>query len=168
MHQDCVSYGVPKLILELQVSPMNSSYTPHEVSHQFKNCRAKAIIVHPNLLPTLLEGLEGAGVSAEEARRSIVLGTWLEKYDNVPAGYTLLDDLLQVGELQQEEPFNGRYADETTLLCYSSGTTGLAKGVETTHLNLVAIMCMFPTVFIDTVPGKDKMLGFLPGYHIYG
>jgi 4-coumarate--CoA ligase len=147
---------------------MNSSYTPHEISHQFRNCRAKAIVVHPNLLPNLLKGLERAGVSAEEARRSIVIGNWLEEFDNIPAGYTLLEELLQVGERQQEESFDGRYADETALLCYSSGTTGLAKGVETTHLNLVSIMCMFPSVFIDAKPGEDKMLGFLPGYHIYG
>jgi 4-coumarate--CoA ligase len=147
---------------------MNSSYTPHEISHQFRNCRAKAIVVHPNLLPNLLKGLERAGVSAEAARRIIVIGNWLETFDNIPAGYTLLEDLLQVGEPQQEERFDGRYADETALLCYSSGTTGLAKGVETTHLNLVSIMCMVPSVFIDAKPGEDKMLGFLPGYHIYG
>jgi 4-coumarate--CoA ligase len=147
---------------------MNSSYTPHEISHQFRNCRAKAIVVHPNLLPNLLNGLEGVGISAEEARRIIVIGNWLEKFDNIPAGYTLLGDLLQVGELQQEESFDGRYADETTLLCYSSGTTGVAKGVEITHLNLVSFMRMFPAVFIDAKPSEDKMLGFLPGYHIYG
>lgn len=80
----------------------------------------------------------------------------------------MLDELLQVGQLSHEVSFDGRYADETILLCYSSGTTGLAKGVETTHRNLVSIMCMFPSVFIDTKPGEDKMLGFLPGYHIYG
>jgi 4-coumarate--CoA ligase len=27
---------------------------------------------------------------------------------------------------------------------------------------------MFPSVFIKLDPGKDRMLGFLPGYHIYG
>jgi len=147
---------------------MNSSYTPHEIAHQFTNCRAKAVVVHPNLLPTLLKGLERVGIPAEEARRFIVIGNWLENFDNIPAGYTLLEELLQVGKMQKEEAFDGRYADETALLCYSSGTTGLAKGVETTHRNLVAIMCIFPAVFLEIVPGVDKMLGFLPGYHIYG
>ncbi|KIM28441.1 hypothetical protein M408DRAFT_329499 [Serendipita vermifera MAFF 305830] len=150
------------------VSPLNSSYTPHEVSHQIMNSRAKVIVVHPQLLPTLLKGLAAAGFPAEDAQRRIIVANWRENFDSIPTGYTLLDELVNVGKLEREVSFDGRYADETTLLCYSSGTTGLAKGVETTHRNLVSIMCMFPSVFIDVKPEEDKMLGFLPGYHIYG
>lgn len=44
--------------------------------------------------------------------------------------YTQLDSLLRGGKLAQEEFFDGDASDETVYLCYSSGTTGLSKGVE--------------------------------------
>ncbi|KAJ4487169.1 AMP binding protein [Lentinula edodes] len=76
------------------------------------------------------------------------------------------DQLLGIGELQNEEEFDGESAQETALLCYSSGTTGQPKGVETTHQNLTTA-----TETIDLVLGYkagDQLLIFLPFYHIYG
>ncbi|KAG8832077.1 hypothetical protein FRC17_002086 [Serendipita sp. 399] len=151
----------------LKASPINSSYTPPEIVHQLTDCRAKAVVVHPALLPNLLKAYELLNVPETIARKRIIIGNWKEPGSPM-AGFTQLEELLRVGKLEEEARFDGRYADETTLMCYSSGTTGLAKGVETTHKNLVAIMCMFPSVFTDIQPGVDKMLGFLPGYHIYG
>ncbi len=69
------------------------------------------------------------------------------------------------------EPNNMDYRpdpDDTALQLYSSGTTGLPKGVELTHRNLMAGM-------MDAVPGAigyhgapDVMLNALPTYHIAG
>ncbi|HKG23258.1 MAG TPA: AMP-binding protein, partial [Blastocatellia bacterium] len=51
-------------------------------------------------------------------------------------------------------------------LPYSSGTTGLAKGVMLTHYNLVANCSQALTV---EVPSEDEVLiGVLPFFHIYG
>ena len=44
-----------------------------------------------------------------------------------------MHDLLGKGKLVQEEKFPGEQANETILLCYSSGTTGKPKGVEARH-----------------------------------
>jgi 4-coumarate--CoA ligase len=44
--------------------------------------------------------------------------------------YTQLESLLRGGKLAQEERFDGDQSNETVYLCYSSGTTGLSKGVE--------------------------------------
>jgi acyl-CoA synthetase (AMP-forming)/AMP-acid ligase II len=53
-------------------------------------------------------------------------------------------------------------------LPYSSGTTGLPKGVMLSHLNLVAnvYQLLGPNSVHPT--GEDRILCFLPLYHIYG
>ena len=59
--------------------------------------------------------------------------------------------------------------EDLAFLVYSSGTTGLPKGVMLTHHNIVANMIQNAVVsrsFIDW--RRDKALGFLPMYHIYG
>lgn len=41
-----------------------------------------------------------------------------------------LEEFLQWGKLESEEKFTGEQVHESIMLCYSSGTTGLSKGVE--------------------------------------
>ena len=51
-------------------------------------------------------------------------------------------------------------------LPYSSGTTGLPKGVMLTHRNLVANMTQFADC--RQIDPDDRVIGFLPFFHIYG
>jgi acyl-CoA synthetase (AMP-forming)/AMP-acid ligase II len=55
---------------------------------------------------------------------------------------------------------------DVVALPYSSGTTGLPKGVMLTHFNLVANMCQMDGV--EPVTPDDALIAILPFFHIYG
>ncbi|KAG9107916.1 hypothetical protein FRC07_008563 [Ceratobasidium sp. 392] len=70
--------------------------------------------------------------------------------------------------MKEEEKFDGNMANETVYLCYSSGTTGLSKGVETTHHNLNVVLTCARAAWPAMYPRRDVLLGILPFYHMYG
>jgi acyl-CoA synthetase (AMP-forming)/AMP-acid ligase II len=57
--------------------------------------------------------------------------------------------------------------DAVVVLPYSSGTTGLPKGVMLTHFNLVANIAQLEPIFM-TGDQQEVILAFLPFFHIYG
>ena len=77
----------------------------------------------------MLKTFELLKVPQEEARKRIIIAGWGLK-DKGPSGLLQLEDLLGKGSIRKPENFNGTASNETTLLCYSSGTTGKPKGVE--------------------------------------
>jgi len=107
----------------------NSSYTPAELGRQWKDSGAKVVFVHPLFVPGVLTMLKASGVSKEEARKRIIVMGVGDK-DATAKGFIHMDDLLGKGRLSAAERFDGSLSNETVLLCYSSGTTGVPKGVE--------------------------------------
>jgi len=57
-------------------------------------------------------------------------------------------------------------AGDLAVLPFSSGTTGLSKGVMLTHRNLVANMEQIRAV--HRIAAEDVLVGVLPFFHIYG
>ncbi|KAK2157121.1 hypothetical protein NP493_1903g00004 [Ridgeia piscesae] len=53
---------------------------------------------------------------------------------------------------------------------YSSGTTGIPKGVMRTHYNLIADVCQMshPSIAFSRSPGEEVYISVLPFYHGYG
>jgi 4-coumarate--CoA ligase len=59
--------------------------------------------------------------------------------------------------------------EDLAFLVYSSGTTGLPKGVMLTHRNVMANMMQNAVVSQESLEWtRDRSLGFIPMYHIYG
>lgn len=112
----------------LRMTLANSAYTAREIQHQWEDSGAKAVFAHPDLIPVVLEMFKGLDLDYTEARRRIILADWPAPEKSTE--FIRMQDILGKGELEREEQFNGELANETVVLCYSSGTTGKPKGVE--------------------------------------
>ncbi|TFK44864.1 AMP binding protein [Crucibulum laeve] len=160
----------------LRCTLANSAYNARELAFQYTDSGAKLIFTSEEGIATVKETFRELEVSDAEAnKRIIVMGNDLQwaggpAAQRHPAAVDLLrlEELIGKGALKEEEKFDGKQAHETVYLCYSSGTTGKPKGVETTHRNVTSLVDIVKCGFPEVKYGVDKLLGLLPFYHIYG
>lgn len=132
------------------ITTINPTYTASEVAHQLRDSNADILMTIPMFLETAQAAVKDA------ADQNIVV----------------------IGEAEGTEPLSAYYGTpmeaqvsvdldtHAVVLPYSSGTTGLPKGVRLSHRNLV--------INVDQViegggvrPG-EVAAAFLPFFHIYG
>nr|AIZ77406.1 4-coumarate:CoA ligase [Inonotus obliquus] len=122
----------------LKASLANAAYMPSELAYQYQDSGARVVITYPALLPVVLKMFELLKVDAKRARQKIIVAGWGLK-DKGPKGFVQMEDLLGTGRLEVEEKFDGPLANETTLLCYSSGILNL---LQVCLLNCVPVVVM--------------------------
>ena len=138
------------------VTTSNPAYSPTELTHQLRDSGASFVLTMEPLLPVVSAAAAGVGLPAS---RVLVLGS--------PAVAFLFEDVAAAGALRGLPEVEAVDGPRTLLaLPYSSGTTGLPKGVELSHGNLTANL-------EQSHPGLgmasgDVAVGVLPLYHIYG
>ncbi len=131
------------------VSTINPTYTDREVHHQLVDSGARLMVTIPPFLDTA---------------RTAATGTKVE-------------EIYLIGEAEGATPVTALFGRPTTdlgpgvpqdlvVLPYSSGTTGLAKGVMLTHRNLVANLLQVNAV--AQVREDERLVAVLPFFHIYG
>lgn len=137
------------------VTTANPLYTAHELAHQLQDANAIYLLT----VPPFIEKAQQAAEMAGNIKEIFVFGE--------AAGATPFANLLQS---DGTVPTVTIAPDDVVALPYSSGTTGLPKGVMLTHRNLVANIAQLVAMPKDacTVRADDILMGILPFYHIYG
>ena len=134
------------------VTTVNPQYTVEELSKQLKDSGAKYLVTIPPLLERALAAAEGRSLG-----ELFVFGE--------AEGATPFAALLEGGAADLPEA-EINPAEDVVVLPYSSGTTGVCKGVMLTHRNLVANLAQVRGTGNDW--GGETVLCVLPLFHIYG
>ncbi|MGB0383985.1 MAG: 4-coumarate--CoA ligase family protein [Ardenticatenaceae bacterium] len=136
------------------ITTMSPLSTPHEVARQLNDACAKYLLTQPQLM----DKAQAAAAKAD-IREIFVFGE--------AEGATPFAELLNSEGQPPEVAINP--LEDMVALPYSSGTTGLPKGVMLTHYNLVANVTQRKSmVGTNMLDEQDVVIGFLPFYHIYG
>ena len=166
--------------------PSNALYMPREIAHQVQDSGATYMVVL-SLLYNRLKQVRG-GLNLEK-----VIVTNIKEY--FPPLLKLLFTLAKENKADQNgerhrvdisadadtvwfQDFlkSGRgtptpvdvSGDDTAVLMYTGGTTGVPKGAQLTHRNLVANTLQSANWVSDYTPGKNVAMSALPLTHSYG
>jgi 4-coumarate--CoA ligase len=152
MAPNCPDYAVVFHAVALAggvVTTINPTYTSGEVHHQLVDSGATRLVTVPMFLETAT-----AAVADSSVEEVYVIGE--------------ADGCASIASLAGA-PLTGQVPvdlDDVVVLPYSSGTTGVAKGVMLTHRNLVAnVEQALATVVMSD---DDSFVAVLPFFHIYG
>lgn len=154
-------------------SGANPTYTQFEIEHQLKDTGSKLILVHPSLVKTAVSAASRVGIPKERIFQ--FADHPCETLDGVQDWRNFIGS--------EEEARKWRWdnmADTSTTtvatINYSSGTTGLPKGVCVSHRNLIANVEQtifmrdqgLPHALVPASRPPERWVGFLPLYHAYG
>jgi acyl-CoA synthetase (AMP-forming)/AMP-acid ligase II len=130
---------------------INPLYTVDELAVQLNDAGATYLLTIPAFIDKAIQAAGKAGV-----REVFVLGE--------AGGATPFAELLRAGRQPPEVAIDPGV--DLAVLPYSTGTTGLPKGVMLTHHNLVANLCQCQGVWGSAE--EVVVIAVLPFFHIYG
>ena len=147
---NCPEYAVAlhgSLLAGAKVTTLNPLYREREVEQQLDDADAVIVFVSKMFAPIM----EAVKPNLPNVR---------QVYEN--------EDVWSIAESEPPDPEPVEIDPERDLavLPYSSGTTGLPKGVMLTHYNLTSNIRQ--TIATGLTDESSVLLAFLPFYHIYG
>jgi 4-coumarate--CoA ligase len=142
------------------ICPLNPMYTVEELANQLGSSKARGVITNMACLQATREAASRVGLPLD---RILLVGD--EDPNRLVPHFS---SLRSTSENLKRISINPK--EDLAYLVYSSGTTGLPKGVMLTHENVVANSLQMTAAEGPDVTHwqRDRSLGFLPMYHIYG
>ena len=159
----------------------NPLYTEREMTHQFNDAGVKAVVILSNFADKL------EGILSETSIEHVVITNvgdmlgfpksfainfvlkYLKKqvpHFNLPQAYSF-HGALNHGESKKFKKVDVDKSD-TAFLQYTGGTTGVAKGAELTHSNIISNMLQITEWMSACLKkGEEVILTPLPLYHIF-
>ena len=169
----------------------NPVYTAPELNHQLKDSEAKMVFCmdHPEFYESTVNAVKDTDVKTVvvcniksylpklQAFLGGLLGK-LPKADNIEPGHLMFDDI--VAQASPNPPsVDINPEEDTAVMLYTGGTTGLPKGAELTHTNFTYNVMVSQEwcrlVHHEGKPAEQLIkgdyhcvLGVLPWYHSFG
>lgn len=160
---NCPEYGILFLAcgaIGATVTTANPVYTAGELARQLNHSHAVAVVTMPHLHSVVVQAVESDQEVSQNVKLVISIG---DMEGCFPFKKLMEDDGKAFPENVTIDPDN-----DLMVLPYSSGTTGLPKGVELTHTNIIANLLQLTRGPMSLNPETERLIGVLPFYHIYG
>lgn len=154
----------------------NPAYTARELSHQLKDSDPRFVLAAENCIDRALDAADLVGYDRNRVFPFEELPIDYEKdiVSRAPKGATRhWSDLVarpDAGRNFVWEEFNTRdLSEQTAILIYSSGTTGLPKGVDLSHRSIIANVLQLKQIQLsDPSVSARRTLCAVPMYHALG
>jgi long-chain acyl-CoA synthetase len=169
----------------------NPVYTPPELNYQLKDSESKAVFCmdHQEFYPSTVEAIKDTGVETVIVcniksylpKLKGFLGSLLGKIPRAAShqpGHIMFDDMIaQASPAPPAVEIDP--ANDTAIMLYTGGTTGVPKGAELVHTNFTYdVTALFESLRLVHEKGKSPerarmggfhcFLGVLPWYHSFG
>jgi long-chain acyl-CoA synthetase len=164
----------------------NPLYTQREMIHQLKDAGIEVLVVLDVLYPLIGKIRDEVGLkqvivtqigdylgfpinrlsAVKQKREAQKEG---HPWPPVPADHEVIrwSDLMR-RSYQDLPPMDVNAKEDVAALVYTGGTTGLSKGAQLTHYNVVSNALQTGAWFTDTKEGEEGILAVLPFFHSYG
>jgi acyl-CoA synthetase (AMP-forming)/AMP-acid ligase II len=142
------------------VSPTSAALTVTELHAQLDTSQARYLIAHSSLIQTARKAAKGTAV------QTIIQADGESAVDGNPTAHMLAiscpaSDLISISPSEAE--------DRIAFICFSSGTSGPAKGVMISHKNVTSNIQQWQKHLTeDNTDRHLNSVAFLPFNHIYG
>lgn len=163
------------------ISGVSPLLTPRELAYQLKDCKAKALVTLDAIFEHRLKGIAdelpdlkfvvGTGILDFLPGFKRVLGRLLKKVPHGKVGPLPGKDVTKFMDILREYPAQSPDVEvkpqDTCLVQYTGGTTGLPKGTILTHRNMVANLTQIQA-WNEFETGNEIMLSCFPFFHLAG
>ena len=188
---NCLSYPVAAFGIfkaGCVVVNVNPLYTPREMQHQLSDSGAEVLVVMDMFADKLASVIDHTALRRVVVTRmaewfppvvrgilGVILKYWSRVIPEHGLDVTAIGDALDLGrghiaagKADVASYTRDQAADDTALLQYTGGTTGVSKGAELSHGNILSNIRQIGFVAGDHISsGEECVLSALPLYHIF-